>query len=253
MSMMTAVRSAESEAAKSAKEKLAQARHLLPADPALAAFFDALYAGAVPDDILRARPDQLTALALALWAELSKRSPGTSHVAALELGHETVLIGINDDRPFLFDSALAAVMAGGARLRAVFHPILDIGGVRTSVIALVCDSLAPPAREALRASLYEAFAQGAMAVKDWKPMLARLAAARADLARHPPRLGGHETDISEDLAFLDWLADNHFTFLGARDYVLVKDGANGILEPVKGSGLGVLADETTRVVRDAKS
>ena len=55
-------------------------------------------------------------------------------------------------------------------------------------------------------------------------------------------------DIAEDLAFLDWLADNHFTFLGARDYVLGKDGANGMLEPVKGSGLGVLADEDARVI-----
>src|SRR5690348_6448058 len=98
MTMMTAIRSAESEAAKGAKEKLAQARHLLPGDAALAAFFDALYAGAVPDDILRARPDQLTALALALWGEAGKRAPSASHVAALDLGHETVLVGINDDR-----------------------------------------------------------------------------------------------------------------------------------------------------------
>src|SRR6185312_5494544 len=88
---------------------------------------------------------------------------------------------------------------------------------------------------------------------DWKAMLARLAAARADLERHPPRMNGREPDISEDLAFLDWLANNHFTFLGARDYVLTKDEANGILEPVKGSGLGVLADDATRVVRGARS
>ena len=253
MTMMTAIRSAESEAAKGAGDKLAEARRLLPADDGLAAFFDALYAGAVPDDILRARPDQLAALALAVWAEAAKRAPGASHVAALELGHETVLVSINDDRPFLFDSALAAAIAGGARLRAAFHPILDIGGRHTSVIALVCDSLAPQAREDLLSSLRETFAQGAAAVRDWKPMLARLAAARGDLDRHPPRLAGRETDISEDLAFLDWLADNHFTFLGARDYVLAKDGANGILEPVKGSGLGVLADDAMRVVRDARS
>ena len=30
--------------------------------------------------------------------------------------------------------------------------------------------------------------------------------------------------------------------------MLGKDGANGMLEPVKGSGLGVLADETARVI-----
>src|SRR3569833_1265561 len=165
MTMMTAIRSAESEAAKGASDKLAEARRLLPADDGLAAFFDALYAGAVPDDILRARPDKLAALALAVWAEAAKRAPGASHVAALELGHETVLVAINDDRPFLFDSALAAAIAGGARLRAAFHPILDIAGRHTSVIALVCDSLAPQAREDLLSSLRDTFAQGDAAMR----------------------------------------------------------------------------------------
>src|SRR3569623_3728576 len=157
MTMMSAVRSAESEAAKGAREKLAEARRLLPDDAGLATFFDALYAGAVPDDILRVRADQLGALALALWSEAAKRAPGDIHVAALEVGHETVLVGIKDDRPFLFDSALAAAVAGGARVRAAVHPILEIGGVRTSVIALVCDPLALQMRDSLLGSLREAF------------------------------------------------------------------------------------------------
>ena len=39
----------------------------------------------------------------------------------------------------------------------------------------------------------------------------------------PPK----DVDIEEDLAFLDWLGDNHFTFLGARDYALAAaDGAD---------------------------
>ena len=53
-------------------------------------------------------------------------------------------------------------------------------------------------------------------MRDWKKMLARLKAARDELAAHPPK----GADIAEDLAFLDWLGDNHFTFLGARDYAL---------------------------------
>src|SRR6185503_4181226 len=249
MTVMSAIPSAETEEAKNAADRIAHARALLPKDDALIRFFDALLASAVADDILRARPDQLAALAVMLHGEALKRGKGTSHVAALDWSHETVLLGINDDRPFLFDSALAAALAAGARIRAAFHPILDLNGVKTSVIALVCDALAPDARQKAIESLREAFAQGDLAVRDWKAMMARLTAARADLARHPPRVAGNPTDINEDLAFLDWLADNHFTFLGARDYVLSKDGANGMLEPVKGSGLGVLSDDATRVIR----
>jgi len=247
MTAMTAIRSAETEAAREAEKRIAEARALLPKDEHLAQFFDALYASAVPDDVLRARADQLTQLAMALHAEARKRSPGEIHVIALELGHDTVLISINDDRPFLFDSALAAAMAGGARIRAAFHPIVDFDGTRTSVIALVCDRLGEDARQKLVDMLHEAFLQGALAVRDWKAMLTRLKAAREDLERHPPK-----TDIAEDLAFLDWLADNHFTFLGARDYVLSRDGAHGVLEPVKGSGLGVLSDEQARVIHGTR-
>jgi glutamate dehydrogenase len=248
MTVMTAIRSAETDEARNAADRIKEARALLPTDAALADFFDALYAHAVPEDVLRARADQLAALAMMLQTEASRRVKGAAHVVALDQSHETVLVGINDDRPFLFDSALQAATAGGARIRAVFHPIMDLDGVRTSVIALVCDALAGETRQKLVDSLRDTFAQGALAVRDWKPMLARLAAAREDLARHPPLVAGRATDIAEDLAFLDWLADNHFTLLGARDYLLSKDGANGMLEPVKASGLGVLSDENTRVI-----
>jgi len=248
MTVMTAIRSAETEEARSAADRISQARLLLPQDDALFDFFDALYASAVPDGVLRSRADQLAALAVMLHGEAVQRAKGAIHVAALDFSHETVLLSINDDRPFLFDSALAAAAAGGGRVRAAFHPILDVNGVRTSVIALVCDALAGEQRQKLVDSLRDTFIQGQLAVRDWKAMLARLAAAREDLARHPPFSGGKAADITEDLAFLDWLADNHFTFLGARDYVLSKDGANGVLDPVKGSGLGVLSDEGTRVI-----
>ena len=249
MTVMTAIRSAETEEAKSAADRIAQAREILPQDAQLLRFFDALYASATPDDVLRARADQLAGLAVAVHAQAVKRAPGASHVVALDHAQETVLVSINDDRPFLFDSSLQAVMAGGGRIRAAYHPVIEWNGVLTSVIALVCDPLPAEMRQKLIDSLRETFTQGALAVRDWKAMLARLAAARNDLTRHPPLIAGQRADLTEDLAFLDWLADNHFTFLGARDYILGKDGANGMLEPVKGSGLGVLSDEHTRVIR----
>ncbi|MEO8300879.1 MAG: hypothetical protein ABI608_03750, partial [Rhizomicrobium sp.] len=249
MTVMTAIHSAETEEAKNAADRIGQARSLLPEDVQILRFFDALYASAMPDDVLRARADQLAALALAVHAETAQRAPGTIHVVALEQSQETVLVSVNDDRPFLFDSSLQAVMAGGGRIRAAFHPVVELHGVLTSVIALVCDAMTDEARQKLVASLRETFTQGAMAVRDWKLMLARLTAARSDLTRNPPFIAGQRADLTEDLAFLDWLSDNHFTFLGARDYVLGKDGANGMLEPVKGSGLGVLSDEHTRVIR----
>ena len=67
----------------------------------------------------------------------------------------------------------------------------------------------------------------------------------AELQRNPPPLDAESS--SESRAFLDWLVDDHFTFVGYREHDLVdtKDGAG--LAVVKGSGLGLLretSDET---------
>ncbi|MBN9587840.1 MAG: NAD-glutamate dehydrogenase [Alphaproteobacteria bacterium] len=243
---MTAIRSADTEEARSAAARLAEARSLLT-DPGKGEFFDALFASALSEEVLSVRPVRLVALAEALHEEVARHQKGGIDVVLLDDDEtrETVLVGINDDRPFLFDSALQAALAHGARIRAAFHPIITVKGQRTSVIALICNTIASESeRMALVDGLREAFTDGAAAVRDWRAMLARLDEARAELAASPPA-----GDISESLAFLDWLAADHFTFLGARDYVLSADDDHGRLEPVEGSGLGVLSPAAARVIR----
>ncbi len=202
-------------------------------------FFDALFAGADAGGL--AAPE-LALIAERARARLLENIPS---VSVSDHGRFSLAIAVNEDRPFLFDSAVAAAIAGGAHLRNVFHPILEQGGRKLSLIVFVID---PPAGEAARgklaAGLEECFAAGALAVRDWRAMLARLKTARDGLAARGPQ----GRDIEEDLAFLDWLADNHFTFLGAREYRLMEDGMNGTLAAVEGSGLGVLADPRARIL-----
>jgi len=204
-------------------------------------FFDRLFASATSDDIDRSSAEGLAALARMAWAEALQHKAGEIRVAVLEDGDakdpESVVVAVNDDRPFLFDTALAAAISAGARIRMAFHPLLEIAGKPTSVIMLVIDAISQGAAQtALRDTLNASFAQGQGAVRDWKAMQARLKQARDGLAARPPQ----GVDIAEDLAFLDWLGDNHFTFLGARDYALAADGTYGRIDPVSGSGLGAL-------------
>jgi len=219
-------------------EALSQARAQLTLD--MRDFFDALYAGADTDG--------LAARDLALIAERARavmQEGPAPRLALSETPHFSMVVAVNDDRPFLFDSAVAAAIAGGAHIQSVFHPILTVDGRKISLIVFIIDLLSEAAAKArLITTLEDCFADGAAAVRDWRAMLARLQAVRAELAARPP----HGQDITEDLAFLDWLADNRFTFLGARDYRLVDDGANGTLEPQDGSGLGVLTEASARVL-----
>ncbi len=234
-----------------AKALLKEARALLKKD-AERKFFDALFAGAASEDVTRSNAKALAALAASALAEAEKHKPGGIEVALLS-GHdanepESVVVAVNDDRPFLFDTALAAAITSGARIRAAFHPILEMNGKPISVIVLVVDAnLSETAAKALTDNLTTSFIQGRDAVRDWQPMLARLKQAREGLAAHPPK----GANIEEDLAFLDWLGDNYFTFLGARDYALHPDGEYGRLDPVPGSGLGALSDEEARVIRQS--
>jgi glutamate dehydrogenase len=78
------------------------------------------------------------------------------------------------------------------------------------------------------------------AVADWRKMTARMEEAIAATERRPPPLDPRQT--AEELAFLRWLANNHFSFLGFRDYDLIRENNEDVLRIVSGSGLGILQD-----------
>jgi glutamate dehydrogenase len=239
-----------------AGDRLAHAAKIAgEAQPGLLGFFEALYRNAGPDDINRYTPEALVALARMVHARVLAHAAGQSDVtlfcardADKTYGeNDYVLVAINDDKPFLFDSLIADVSAGGGRLRAVFHPIVAVGGQTVSVIVLVLEPILSEVRQAaIIHSAKATFAQVGVAVRDWRAMMLRLRDAMAALKAQPPQVAADE--LAESLALLEWLGDNHFTFLGARDYRYSAEG-EGALEPDPGSGLGVLADSEARVIR----
>ena len=77
-------------------------------------------------------------------------------------------------------------------------------------------------------------------------MLTRLRDTIGELQQCPPTIP--EKLLDEYLAFLGWLADDHFIFLGARDYVFDNKG-EGRLDADIDSGIGLLTNPETRVIR----
>ncbi|MDE2183915.1 MAG: NAD-glutamate dehydrogenase [Alphaproteobacteria bacterium] len=237
-----------------AKARDLLAKSALAAEPELAAFFDSLFRNAAPEDVTRFAPEELAALARMVFARAQARPAGTMLVtlfdpaaeSALYRHNERIFLAVNDDAPFLFDSLMGEVTAQGISVRAVFHPVASIAGKPTSVIVVVIDTPVDERAQTLISGAEAVFAQVHVAVRDWQAMRERLAGAVSELKAHPPKIAAAEID--ESIAFLAWLGDNHFTFLGSRDYRYVPDG-DGRLEPVEGSGLGVLADRDARVVR----
>ncbi|MGN6132066.1 MAG: NAD-glutamate dehydrogenase, partial [Nocardioidaceae bacterium] len=75
-------------------------------------------------------------------------------------------------------------------------------------------------------------------VEDWARMRAQALDIVADLEKDPPPLPEHE--IEEGRALLSWLADDHFTFLGYREYLLEGEGEDELLRAIPGTGFGIL-------------
>ena len=76
-------------------------------------------------------------------------------------------------------------------------------------------------------------------------MLARIRGVIADLRANPPPLPVEE--IAEAIQFLEWMADDNFTLLGARDYAFTNN--DDVLEPDFETGLGLLRSRDMRLLQ----
>src|SRR6202035_1067915 len=116
------------------------------------------------------------------------------------------------------------------------------GGRHESFIHIHIEGVAEAARREIVGALEDVLAQVRVAVQDWRPMLDWLHAIIAELRATPPPLDAGE--IAEAVQFLEWLAADNFTLLGARDYAFTGDVV--VLEPMFETGLGLLRSRDVR-------
>src|SRR5262245_48374364 len=102
-------------------------------------------------------------------------------------------------------------------------------------------------RKALAAEIHAVLADVRIAVLDWRAMRQRLKEAVSRYQAEPPPIPIEE--LTESIAFLQWLIDNHFTFLGLREYAFEGGAEKGELKPIAGSGLGLLRNPEIEVLR----
>ena len=105
----------------------------------------------------------------------------------------------------------------------------------------------PPPRPDGRDSLVSNLEQGLLevlrlveeAVEDWQKMITR-SEETIEMLKDPAFIGGHEDQADLACELLSWLNANHFTFLGYREYEVLRDqsGFQFKVRPV--TGLGIL-------------
>src|SRR5262249_25213595 len=108
---------------------------------------------------------------------------------------------------------------------------------RESLIQVHIDRIhSEDARNALVIALDNVLADVRRAVDDWRPMLERVNTLIAEMTSGV--LESRATDLGESVAFLRWLMDDNFTFLGARDFICAESGSAPAV--IFASALGIL-------------
>jgi glutamate dehydrogenase len=252
-------------------ELLAFARERLPAatfgtaEPLLRHYYDQADA----EDLLHREVADLYGAVMAHWQTAQKFVPGSARIRIYNPTLEehgwhsdhTVVEIVNDDMPFLVDSVTMEINRQGLALHSAIHPVFRVwrsaaGGIERialggagepgdnsrleSFIHFEVDRSGEAARlDALRSGIARVLGDVRAAVEDWPAMCDITQATIAMLAQAP---AAASPDSTEARAFLEWMMDDHFTFLGQRDYELVAQEGRYFLRGVPGSGAGILRE-----------
>jgi glutamate dehydrogenase len=241
--------------------------HVPETDATLAeAFVRQYYRWVSPEDLEERTADDLFGGALAHFALTKRRSKDTANVRIYNPDEQedgwssphTAVEIVTDDMPFLIDSVSMELNRRGFGVNMIIHPVLLMdrdeegnlteilpphsqdGGTPESVIHVeVARHTDEDELDEMHAHLERVLDEVRAAVEDWQQMRQKALEVAAGI--DPQEGPVTEAEAHEAKAFLEWLGDDHFTFLGYREYVL-GHGQNSelTLDTVPNSGLGIL-------------
>ena len=251
-------------------------REQLPEDqaPQVEEFVRQYYAWITPEDLADRSPIDVYGAAVSHWNFASQRTPGSTKVRVYNPNFEehgwqsthTVLEFVTDDMPFLVDSTRMGINRQGYAIHLMIHPIMkvrrDDGGrlvevldpdstdedaISESVIHVEVDhQTEPQVLEELHDCIESVLRQVRAAVEDWLQMRGTVESIVSELEESAPPVD--EEDLAEARAFLEWIEDDHFTFLGYREYDLLTEDGEDLLRSVPGTGLGILRETSSKPI-----
>src|SRR5262245_10186083 len=238
---------------------------------ALAVFMRRYYRHADPDELLGRAPADVAGAALSHYRLAASRPQGTAQVrvhnpAAADgwTSPYTVVEVVTDDMPYLVDSVTMELSRLGRGIHAVIHPQLVVRRNVTGSLSEVVDTSDPAVAPAdsdveswihveidretdsdelgdIERNLQRVLRDVREAVEDYLKMRETAVRLSDELVKLPPEVPAEEASEVADL--LRWLAADHFTFLGYREYVLGVEDGEDVLRSRPGTGLGILRSD----------
>ena len=228
------------------------------------------YAESIPAELLQFDTDNLYGALSSLWECAKTRHNDQVNIRVYNPNYEehqwytshTIVDIVCHDKAFLVSSITNALVHLGHTIHITTHPVVaverNVKGQITSlapftgkadsanleaVMRFEIDQQDDPAAVTKIISTLEGIISDVrLVVDDWLPMRNQLVSIIDTLESQ--NLPVTAEDLAENIAFLRWVADNHFTFIGYRSYTLNKDAKTGLcqLTPQKGTGLGSFRD-----------
>ncbi|MET7934672.1 NAD-glutamate dehydrogenase [Streptomyces sp. NPDC005322] len=250
---------------------------------ALTAYLQHYYLHTPPEDLADRDPVDVFGAALSHYRLAEVRPQGTAnvrvHTPTVEehgwtCSHSVVEV-VTDDMPFLVDSVTNELTRQGRGIHVVIHPqmivrrditgklieVLDESWDREAGKKLPHDALVESwihvetDRETDRGDLKQitsdllrVLSDVREAVEDWEKMRESALRLAEALPEEPKAAEVREQEVEEARELLRWLADDHFTFIGYREYELTQapteaGGEEDVLSAVPGTGLGILRSD----------
>ena len=221
--------------------------------------FGRAFLAQVPDEELALRSPSTWAAIVASNREFAdRRSPGEARIRVFNPtadagfgGNHGVVQIVNDDMSFLVDSVSIALTRHGLASHGIVHPVFPVArdaegrlqaigeGSPESLIHIETDRLAGDEQaDEVQASIAAALADVRAAFSDWERMRDQMARIAEELGTRV--MPADDKTRAEAQDFLRWAADNHFTFLGYREYEVRPQGDTRVLAAVQGTGLGIM-------------
>src|SRR6201991_2864270 len=216
-------------------------------------FIEAFFERIAPADHALHAPARWAALIADRLAFARERTPGKAKVRVYNpgvSGTRAVVEVVTDDMPFLVDT-VSMVAAAHADIHAIIHPVVPVvrsssgaleamgtGEKTESIMRFEIDRIDDTELDVVKANVYTALSDVREAVDDWRAMRGKMVEIADDLGKRALPYTAEE--VREASEFLRWVADEHFTFMGYREYEVAADAGDEVLKTVEGSGLGIL-------------
>lgn len=177
----------------------------------------------------------------------------------------THILILQNDMPFLVDSVRQALLRSSVIIKHINNAVLhsergkptkskDSRGlgrlqkiqseasddtITEALICFDCVRVDGAQSKIVEREVREALKHVAVAVRDYPAMQSKMRGVRAALEEAAETLPVSKTNLRESLEFIDWLLDDHFTFLGYEKYDIDRSTRSPVIELQQNSVLGV--------------